>query len=352
MRVLVTGGAGFVGSAVCRYLVGETGAAVLNIDKLGHGSSLTSLEVVSYSPRFTFRKVDIRDRTRVAALLDAFEPDSIIHLAAETHVDRAIDAAEGSIGNIVSTYRLLEAVRGYWAALPERTKPRFRFLHVSTDEVYGSRKAGRYSETNPYDPSSPYAASKAASDHLVLAWHRTYGLPALISHCSNNYGPYQFPERLVPSTIVRAIEGRPLHIDGDGSNIRNWLHVADHARALHAILIRGRAGERYNIGGRSERSDLEMVECIAQLVDELRPGTGARKGSITFVENRPGHERRYAIDATELETELGWKAEISFEAGLRKTVRWYLANERWWRPLREWRYGGERLAPQIRELVA
>jgi dTDP-glucose 4,6-dehydratase len=345
MRVLVTGGAGFIGSAVCRHLVGDLGADVLNVDKLTYAANLHSLDPVAQDARYRFLRADICDRTAIKAALDGFRPDAVLHLAAESHVDRSISGSAAFIEtNIVGTHRLLEAARGYWSTLTPAEQTRFRFLHVSTDEVYGSLGSdGAFCEDTAYDPSSPYSASKAASDHLVTAWHRTYGLPALISNCSNNYGPYQFPEKLIPLMILNALEGRPLPVYGTGANIRDWLYVEDHARALVRILEAGRVGETYAVGGRNEHTNLAVVEQICAVLDRLRPAAAPHCDLVTFVPDRPGHDLRYAIDATKLETELGWRAQEDFASGLEKTVRWYLSNPGWWRPLRRDVYTGERL---------
>jgi dTDP-glucose 4,6-dehydratase len=345
MRVVITGGAGFIGSAVCRYLVGDVGVSVLNIDKLTYASSLTSLEPIAARANYRFAKADICDRAAMDALLKDFEPDAVIHLAAESHVDRSITGAGVFVQtNIVGTYTLLEAVRGYLQSRERTSVERFRFLHVSTDEVYGSLGAeGLFREDTPYDPSSPYSASKAASDHLSVAWHRTYGLPVIVSNCSNNYGPYQFPEKLIPLMILNARHGKPLPVYGDGQNIRDWLYVDDHARALWLILRRGRLGEKYNVGGRNEQTNLAVVERICDLMDEQLPETSPHRRLITYVVDRPGHDRRYAIDASRLERELGWKAQETFASGIEKTVRWYLGNQAWWEPLQGAVYKGERL---------
>ena len=345
MRVLVTGGAGFIGSAVCRHLVGRVGASVLNLDKLTYAASLASLAPIEASPRYTFRQGDICDLSLVEALLDAFEPTAVVHLAAESHVDRSISGPKAFIDtNITGTFTLLEAARGYWEALPEKRRDAFRFLHVSTDEVYGSLgNEGRFTEETRYDPSSPYSASKAASDHLAKSWHRTYGLPVVVSNCSNNYGPCQFPEKLIPLMILNALEGRKLPVYGAGRNVRDWLYVDDHARALAAIVTRGRPGETYNIGGNNEVANIAVVESICRLMDGFMGNRAPHRDLITFVADRPGHDWRYAIDAGKLERELGWRPEETFETGLAKTVAWYLTNRSWWEPLRRGVYAGERL---------
>ncbi|MEO1028766.1 MAG: dTDP-glucose 4,6-dehydratase [Pseudomonadota bacterium] len=345
MKILVTGGAGFIGSALCRYIVNETEHHVVNVDKLTYAASLSSLNSIDQSDRYTLEKADVADRDAMDRIFKTHKPDAVMHLAAESHVDRSITGAGEFIQtNIVGTFTLLEAARGYWDSLPENAKDTFRFLHVSTDEVYGSLGAeGLFEETTPYDPSSPYSASKAASDHLLTAWHRTYGFPGLISNCSNNYGPFHFPEKLIPLVTLNALEGLELPVYGDGSNVRDWLYVEDHARALLRILLMGRLGEKYNVGGRNERTNLQVVHTICDTLDELVPGDAPRRDLIRFVTDRPGHDARYAIDATKLETELGWKAEETFDTGLRKTVQWYLDNEAWWAPLRKERYAGSRL---------
>lgn len=345
MKIIVTGGAGFIGSALCRFLVADRGINVLNIDKLTYAANLHSLDPIAATSAYTFKCSDICDREAMDAAFRSFEPDAVIHLAAESHVDRSITGAGEFINtNVVGTFVLLEAARAYWMALPGERRDVFRFLHVSTDEVYGSLGAdGLFREETPYDPSSPYSASKAASDHLVIAWQRTYGFPGLISNCSNNYGPYQFPEKLIPLMILNAMHGVPLPVYGDGANIRDWLYVDDHARALLTILQRGQLGEKYNVGGRNERSNLDVVKRICSILDDRRPKGRPHEQLIKFVQDRPGHDRRYAIDATKLETELGWRAQEDFDSGIEKTIDWYLANDGWWAPLRSKVYTGERL---------
>jgi dTDP-glucose 4,6-dehydratase len=345
MRILVTGGAGFIGSAVCRYLVLEAGDVVLNVDKLTYAGNLESLRQLARHASYRFAREDICDRAAMDRLFADFQPDGVLHLAAESHVDRSITGAgEFVTTNIVGTFSLLEAARLYWSQLAPAKQSEFRFVQVSTDEVYGSLGAvGAFTEATAYDPSSPYSASKAAADHLASAWHRTYGLPVVISNCSNNYGPFHFPEKLIPLIILNAMHGRPLPVYGDGSNIRDWLFVEDHARALHTVLKRGRPGEKYNIGGRNERQNIDVVRQICRILDRLQPAGASREQLITFVKDRPGHDQRYAIDASKLEGELGWRAHETFESGIEKTVRWYLQNEWWWRPLRDKVYAGERL---------
>ncbi len=356
MKILVTGGAGFIGSALCRYLIANEQVDVLNIDKLTYAANLYSLTAVAGDARYSFRQIDICDRPALARAFEDFRPDAVIHLAAESHVDRSITGSADFIQtNIVGTYQLLEAARAYWTALDTNNQAKFRFLHVSTDEVYGSLgEAGLFHEQTPYDPSSPYSSSKASSDHLVLAWHRTYGFPALISNCSNNYGPFQFPEKLIPLMILNAREGKKLPVYGTGQNIRDWLYVDDHVRALFAILRGGRLGEKYNVGGRNERTNLSVVETICDILDRLEPAALARRELVTYVIDRPGHDARYAIDATKLETELGWRALENFDTGIEKTVRWYLDNEEWWSRMRNDVYSGNRLgllSPPARDLA-
>jgi len=344
MRMIVTGGAGFIGSALVRIGVAQ-GHDVLVVDKLTYAGNRSSLRDVENSPRFSFKQADICDDDGMADTLREFEPDAVFHLAAESHVDRSITGAGAFIEtNIVGTFRLLQAVRGYWDKLRAENRDAFRFLHVSTDEVYGSLGAeGLFREDTPYDPRSPYSASKAASDHLASAWHHTYGLPVLISNCSNNYGPYHLPEKLIPLIILNGLDGRNLPVYGDGSNIRDWLYVDDHARALLTVVEKGRLGETYNVGGRNERTNLDVVHRICDLLDKHAPAAAARRGLITFVKDRPGHDQRYAIDATKLETELGWRAQENFETGIERTIRWYLDNDWWWQPLRAAGHGVARL---------
>lgn len=342
MRVVVTGGAGFIGSAVVRHLVLNKGYEVLNIDKLTYAGTETSVKAVGNRPRYRFLQADICDRAAIEQALVDFRPDRIMHLAAESHVDRSITGAKDFIDtNVIGTFTMLECARQYWLTLDASEKEAFRFLHVSTDEVYGSLgDDGLFTEETPYDPSSPYSASKAASDHLAKAWARTYGFPVVVSNCSNNYGPYHFPEKLIPLMILNALDGKPLPVYGNGANIRDWLYVEDHARALDIIAERGRIGETYNVGGRNERRNIDVVTRICELMDQLRPQQVSHSRLITYVTDRPGHDARYAIDATKLETELGWKAEENFDTGIEKTVRWYLENEWWWAPLRKGYEGG------------
>jgi dTDP-glucose 4,6-dehydratase len=345
VKILVTGGAGFIGSAVCRLLIDETHDQVVNVDKLTYAGTLTSVAEASQSPGYAFVQADIADRTAIKAIFDTHRPDAVLHLAAESHVDRSIVGAGPFIEtNIVGTYVMLDCALDYWRGLKSEAKAAFRFVHVSTDEVYGSLgDEGLFEETTPYAPTSPYSSSKAAADHLALAWWHTYGLPVLVSNCSNNYGPYHFPEKLIPLMILNGLDRRPLPVYGDGANIRDWLFVEDHARALRTILANGRPGEKYNVGGRNERTNLQVVHAICDLLDELAPNPqGPHRDLITYVADRPGHDRRYAIDATKLETELGWRAGETFETGIRKTVEWYLAHADWWGPLRE-AYDGKRL---------
>jgi dTDP-glucose 4,6-dehydratase len=346
-RVLVTGGAGFIGSALVRHLIGESPYRVLNLDKLTYAGTLTSLEPVAGSNRYEFVQADICDAEALSAIFARFDPDVAVHLAAESHVDRSIDGPDAFIEtNIVGTYRLLRAATAHWKGLDEARRDAFRFHHVSTDEVFGSLgPEGFFVEETAYDPRSPYSASKAGSDHLVRAWHHTYGLPAVMTNCSNNYGPYHFPEKLIPLMIVKALAGETLPVYGRGENVRDWLFVEDHVRAIRRVFEAGRSGETYNVGGNSERTNLEVVRTVCALLDELRPGADGRSYAeqIGFVADRPGHDMRYAIDATKLKRELGWEPRETFETGLRKTVEWYLANEAWWRAIQAKQYGGERL---------
>jgi len=346
--ILVTGGAGFIGSALCRHLVGLGDTRVVNLDKLTYAGNLASLAEIEDRPNYRFVQGDIGDTAAVTALLADERPDAIMHLAAESHVDRSIDGPSDFIEtNVVGTFRLLQAALGYWRGLEGPKQEGFRFHHVSTDEVFGDLPfdGGLFTEETPYDPSSPYSASKAASDHLVRAWRRTYGLPTLISNCSNNYGPYHFPEKLIPLVLLNALHERPLPVYGNGENVRDWLYVEDHARALERVVSAGTVGETYLIGGRAERSNLDVIRAICTLLDERRPRPSGRPHSdlIEFVADRPGHDRRYAIDPAKTEAELGWSPRESFETGLARTIDWYLANEQWWRPLRERSYAGERL---------
>jgi dTDP-glucose 4,6-dehydratase len=346
MRVIVTGGAGFIGSALCRRLAANLGWDVVNVDKLTYAANLSSLASIEHLPNYTFVEADICDRSAMDETFQAHQPDAIMHLAAESHVDRSITGSTEFIRtNVLGVHTLLEAARAYWGGLQGEARNKFRFLHVSTDEVYGSLgQSGLFTEETAYAPRSPYSAGKAASDHLVMAWSETYGLPTLISNCSNNYGPYHFPEKLIPLIIINALQGNALPVYGDGQNIRDWLYVDDHVKALVAILANGRPGQTYNVGGRNERSNLQVVECICDLVDTYAapiPNGRSRRSLIGFVADRPGHDRRYAIDATKLERQLGWRAEENFESGLEKTVAWYLANEAWWGPLRG--HAGRRL---------
>jgi dTDP-glucose 4,6-dehydratase len=346
-RFLVTGGAGFIGSAVVRHLIGNTEHQVLVIDKLTYAGNLESLAPVANHPRYTFVRADIVDRKKVGNAFEQFQPDVVMHLAAESHVDRSIDGPAAFIEtNIVGTYALLEAALAYWRALPDPQRAAFRFHHVSTDEVFGSLgNDGRFTESTSYGPRSPYSASKAASDHLVRSWHHTYGLPALITNCSNNYGPYHFPEKLIPLTIINGLEGIELPVYGNGGNVRDWLYVEDHARALVTVAMDGRVGETYCVGAQGERANLDVVKAICSLLDELAPSPriGRREKLITFVADRPGHDLRYAIDPTKIANELGWKPRETFETGLRKTVEWYLSNRPWWQRIRSGVYRGERL---------
>ncbi|PTU80549.1 dTDP-glucose 4,6-dehydratase [Pseudomonas indoloxydans] len=350
MRILVTGGAGFIGSALIRHLIQNTGHQVLNLDKLTYAGNLESLAPVDGNPRYRFVQADIADSPVVAQTLAEFQPDAIMHLAAESHVDRSIDGPAAFIQtNIVGTYSLLESTRAYWLGLSAERKAAFRFHHISTDEVYGDLHGvdDLFTETTPYAPSSPYSASKAASDHLVRAWQRTYGLPVLITNCSNNYGPYHFPEKLIPLMILNALAGKPLPVYGNGQQVRDWLYVDDHARALLKVVSEGKVGETYNIGGHNEQKNLDVVQAICALLEELAPqkpaGIARYQDLITYVQDRPGHDQRYAIDAGKIERELGWIPQETFETGLRKTVQWYLDNLDWCRRVQDGSYQGQRL---------
>jgi dTDP-glucose 4,6-dehydratase len=345
MRVLLTGGAGFIGSAVARRIIETTGDALLVFDKLTYAGNLASLAPVAGDPRYSFRRADICDREAVLRALEDFQPDVVMHLAAESHVDRSIDGPAAFVQtNLVGTFTLLEAALLYWRRLGAERARAFRFLHISTDEVFGALGAeGLFREDTPYAPNSPYSATKAGSDHLVRAWRETYGLPTIITNCSNNYGPYHFPEKLIPLAILNALEGLPLPVYGRGENIRDWLYVEDHAAALLLVARTGVVGESYNVGGRAERRNIEVVRLVCDILDEIRPKIGSYSEQITFVADRPGHDLRYAIDCSKIERELGWRASETFESGLRKTILWYLDNERWWRPIRSGAYKGERL---------
>jgi len=345
-KIVVTGGAGFIGSAVVRQFIAETDVTVINVDKLTYAGNLDSLPGLMEHPRHIFEQVDICDAKEVARIFAQHQPDGVMHLAAESHVDRSIDGPADFIEtNILGTYTLLEAARSYWSGLPQQRSAGFRFHHISTDEVYGSLgDTGFFTEETPYAPNSPYSASKASSDHLVRAWHHTYGLPVVTTNCSNNYGPYHFPEKLIPLVILNALEGKPLPIYGKGDNVRDWLYVDDHARALRLVLAKGTPGETYNIGGHNERTNLQVVEAICALLDELAPrGEGNYASQLTYVQDRPGHDKRYAIDAGKIERELGWEPQETFESGLRKTVQWYLNNRDWCEQVQSGNYRRERL---------
>ena len=347
MNIVVTGGAGFIGSAVIRYLIQHTEATVINVDKLTYAGNLESLAAVSTHPRYRFERVDICDAKELERVFRTHRPSAVMHLAAESHVDRSIDGPAAFIEtNIVGTYTLLQAARAYWSELQAAAKSTFRFHHISTDEVYGSLGAtGLFTEDNSYEPNSPYSASKASSDHLVRAWHHTYGLPVVTTNCSNNYGPYQFPEKLIPLVILNALEGKPLPVYGKGENVRDWLYVEDHARALCLVLEQGRIGEVYNIGGHNEQKNLDVVHAICGLMDELvlKSKFVPHTKLINFVQDRPGHDQRYAIDASKIQRELGWKPKETFASGLRKTVQWYLENREWCGHVQDGSYQRERL---------
>lgn len=350
MKILVTGGAGFIGSAVIRHIINHTQDSVINLDKLTYAGNLESLQEIKNSPRYCFEHLDICNSAELKRVFDQHQPDCIMHLAAESHVDRSIDGPAAFIEtNIVGTYALLEVARAYWHGLDDVKRDAFRFHHISTDEVYGDLEGtdDLFTETTSYEPSSPYSASKASSDHLVRAWQRTYGLPTIVTNCSNNYGPYHFPEKLIPLMILNALEGKPLPVYGDGMQIRDWLYVEDHARALYKVVTEGMVGETYNIGGHNEKANIEVVTTLCSLLDELVPskpaGISNYSDLISFVKDRPGHDIRYAIDASKIERELGWKPEETFESGIRKTVLWYLNNKEWWSRVLDGSYSRERL---------
>ena len=348
MKILVTGGAGFIGSAVIRHIIQNTNNQVLNIDKLTYAGNLESLTEIDQHPNYQFKQIDICNTEQITAAIDAFRPDAIMHLAAESHVDRSIDGPAAFIQtNIVGTYTLLEAARKYWMGLDAEAQQNFRFHHISTDEVYGDLEGTTdlFTETTSYAPSSPYSASKASSDHLVRAWHRTYGLPVIVTNCSNNYGPYHFPEKLIPLVILNALDAKPLPVYGNGQQIRDWLFVEDHARALYKVVTEGVVGETYNIGGHNEKQNIEVVKTICKILDELKPQVNgqAYESLITFVKDRPGHDLRYAIDATKIQNELGWTPAETFETGIRKTVEWYLNNLDWCHRVQDGSYQRERL---------
>jgi dTDP-glucose 4,6-dehydratase len=346
-RILITGGAGFIGSALARHLVGQDSYDVLVVDKLTYAGNLSSLAPVAQSPQFAFQEADICDQAAISAALDKFQPDIVAHLAAESHVDRSVDGPAAFVQtNLVGTFSMLQASLDYWRKLGSDRQDAFRFHHISTDEVFGSLEDdGYFDEDTKYDPRSPYSASKAGSDHLVRAWQHTYGLPVLITNCSNNYGPYHFPEKLIPLIIIKCLEGQPLPVYGNGQNVRDWLYVDDHVSALRAVFEKGRVGESYMIGGRSERSNLAVVHAICDQLDHIRPRANGEsyRSQIEFVADRPGHDFRYAIDASKIERELGWRAQESFDTGIAKTIAWYLDNRDWWDAIRNGGYSGERL---------
>ena len=352
-RILVTGGAGFIGSAVVRHMIADTNNSVVVVDKLTYAGNLESLTLVADNERYSFEQVDICNRNELDRVFAQYQPDYVMHLAAESHVDRSIDGPADFIEtNIVGTYTMLEAARQYWNGLEASRKDTFRFHHISTDEVYGDLHGTDdfFTETTPYAPSSPYSASKASSDHLVRAWLRTYGFPTIVTNCSNNYGPYHFPEKLIPLIILNALAGKPLPVYGNGAQIRDWLYVEDHARALYLVVTEGAIGETYNIGGHNERKNIDVVKTVCALLEELVPskpeGVEHYADLITYVTDRPGHDMRYAIDAAKIERELGWRPQETFESGIRKTVQWYLANESWWKRVQDGSYAGERLGLQ------
>ena len=352
MKILVTGGAGFIGSAVIRHIMQNTNDQVLNIDKLTYAGNLESLKEIDQHPNYQFKQIDICDTEQITAAIEAFQPNAIMHLAAESHVDRSIDGPAAFIQtNIVGTYTLLEAVRKYWMSLEAEAQQNFRFHHISTDEVYGDLEGTTdlFTETTSYAPSSPYSASKASSDHLVRAWYRTYGLPVIVTNCSNNYGPYHFPEKLIPLVILNALDAKPLPVYGNGQQIRDWLFVEDHARALYKVVTEGGVGETYNIGGNNEKQNIEVVKTICKILDEVKPQTNgqAYESLITFVKDRPGHDLRYAIDATKIQNKLGWTPTETFETGIRKTVEWYLNNLDWCRRVQDGSYQRERLGVNL-----
>ncbi|WP_305845631.1 dTDP-glucose 4,6-dehydratase [Photobacterium kishitanii] len=354
MKILVTGGAGFIGSAVIRHIINNTQDSIVNVDKLTYAGNLESLSDVENNDRYVFEQVDICDRAELDRVFTEYKPDAVMHLAAESHVDRSIDGPAAFIEtNIIGTYTILEATRAYWNQLDDSCKLEFRFHHISTDEVYGDLEGtdDLFTETTSYEPSSPYSASKASSDHLVRAWLRTYGLPTIVTNCSNNYGPYHFPEKLIPLIILNALDGKALPVYGDGMQIRDWLYVEDHAAALYTVVTKGEIGETYNIGGHNEKANIEVVKTICSLLEELVPnkpdGVTQYQDLITYVTDRPGHDVRYAIDASKIARELGWKPAETFESGIRKTVEWYLANQKWWSRVLDGSYSFERLGTSM-----